>query len=279
MKIIMNARILYLIDLDKTLINGNYLPTMDLKKFTDKVDYLKDTEGIVFSLMSDSAYETLKYWKKVFHFNGPIIAENGANIFWDDKDRSDCHAELIDWHVITGMLVKALNEVIPNVPVIRQDYLKFFREEQELPTESCVVINPFRRYSLALHALRKGKKGVEFDLELWDRIQHTIELVLKGSPLTDFINVDANRSYGIFILADKQVNKSKALPDLKDSFDGYRIIAIGDGETDLVLAGNGIELCAVGNAVPNMKDQSIYVAEKDLTEGVYEIINKDWRKK
>jgi len=268
------AKCIFLIDLDLTLIDVDYKPTIPLTRFRECIEEL-DSQGHVFCLNSDSPLQILSDWKEVFGFHGPIIFEKGASIYFPNGEEVATIDEHIDWASFKRSVERILREIEPSLRVIEVDYRKYFQGEETWPTRNGLVsvISPFRRHSFGMHLQKvNGSTTVKIDPELFQDIMRRMYSGLQKEFDLDLLALDANSTYSVFIAYESFVRKSCAIPLLRTAYPRATIIAIGDGSTDAELKDTVDELWAVGNAVNDLKKVAKRVSEKSITGGVLELL-------
>jgi len=272
---VMPKRII-LIDLDLTLIDRDYRPTIPVALFTDQSSRILASDDLI-GLISDSPYKTLQQWMDTFRFNGPIVAEKGALIVWPSGQLYETQQRKIDWDMLKAKISFSISEQFVDALVIEEYYLSFFESNKRIPTGSSLVvlINPYRRYSFGIHVRMVDQKGrLVQNNRLFNQVYKTAMAVVAQENIVPLLDIDSNPMYSVLILADKTVNKDLAIPVLREQYPGREIIAIGDGASDMSLKGVVDKLCAVGNAQDDFKKVADIVAVNDITAGVLEILQK-----
>lgn len=272
------AKILFLVDLDLTLIDKDYRPTISPDRIAAKASQL-EADGHIFGLMSDSAFETLSGWMTTFGFHGPVISEKGALIVFPTGDQITTVQECVDWLRFTATVRQALQSIFPSSFIVKDDYRKFISVSGNVPPTSDVVfiINPYRKHSFGMHVRQvdiHGNKVIE--PELFQKVAASlVESLGKTFDLTQ-LTIDANPMYCVMIVHENQVCKSAAIPLLRAAYPEHQIVMIGDGETDAELKGAVNNLWAVGNATQSLKDIADRVAHNTITSGVLELL-EHWK--
>jgi len=265
---------LVLVDLDKTLIDENYNPNMDVSSFRKIVTEVQNS-GVTISLMSDSAGNTLKYWKEKFGFNGPIISENGIEIVWPNHSISVLKNSSINWPSLKQKIYDKFLQQLPDIPILKENYLLFKSGKMSAPAKEFIVINPYRNSSFSAHVLQVGKNGfIGSNQLLFPKVTKLVDEVVADSGYNFYTKKDYNSDYTVIILSNIGVDKAIALPELRKAYKNCLFLAIGDGVTDTVLNGKVDCLCAVANASKDMKKISYYIANDTYTRGVFDILLK-----
>ncbi len=262
---------IFLIDLDKTLINHNYQPTIDITLFRKLIKSLVD-RGDVFALCSDSALDTLLYWRKFFRFNGPIIYENGMGIEWQDGKRQLTLSPPFNGILLKNELKQRIKQLFPDAQVIEENYLSVIHRPTRFSAKQLIIFNPYRQYSISLHALVLNKRQYLYDAVLAQDVADYLQDFIYDEGLEDKIKLDTNLAYAINILKSPYINKTLALPFIKQKYPGYQLIVIGDGLQESLMAGLVDELWAVNNACSQLKQVADKAAKLDITQGVYQLL-------
>jgi len=265
---------LFLIDLDLTLIDQNYLPTIPLPEFKKVVEQRKNA-GDVFGLISDTPYETLKQRMEEFQFHGPVISEKGAVITWPSGRQQVTFKDTIDWPLLKERLLEALKKSFPKAYFIETGYRVFLKSPQNIPAGSnmVVIVNPYRKHSFGIHirGVNSSRQIVE-DRAIFEEVSTALKDSLKHYYVNQAIDIDLNPLYSVIILSDPRVEKKLAIPLIRKNYQNYQIVAIGDGRSDASLKGYVDILCAVGNATGDLKAVADIIAKTLVTEGVLEIL-------
>jgi hydroxymethylpyrimidine pyrophosphatase-like HAD family hydrolase len=261
---------LLLVDLDKTLIDAaNY-------EITDKtiVDEIKRVQqiGWKIGLSSDSPLESLLDWRNQLAMNGPVIAEKGAVVWIDSKHEV---IEKESQKFFSDLNLKFTNYLTDQrKSFLFGDVTKFIWNKPklvEMLDDEIVLVQSHRKCSFNLYGRSINQNG-----ELIINNQLTKEMIIIVHSLT-FNNLpfevdeDFNQDYGIYILAPKNTTKRLGTQKLINILNINKIGMIGDSGTDIL--GKDIAYqYAVGNAKPELKNVSEYVATGTFTKGVIEIL-------
>ncbi len=266
---------LYLIDLDLTLVNENYEPVVS-SDIVGRVAQELIARGNRIGIISDSPIEVIEKWMRIFNFRGPLIAERGACIVHESKRSEVVLLPRINWQKLCEALVIRLLNAIPSLEVRKELYLEAFQNPaKESPGTLILLFNPHRRCSLSMHMRKIGEKGRWLhDESFFSSVIDVTKCTLAELPET-WIEIDANISYGVCILSDPSNQKSISIPALRKAYPDFRIVAIGDGITEIPLSGVVDELWAVGNAQKKLKTIADRVASTSITQGVIELLRRD----
>ncbi len=261
----------FLIDLDKTLIDQTYRPTMKIAFFTNLIDRLV-ARGDIFILCSDSALDTLLYWRKFFHFNGPIIYENGAAIDWDSGKQQPTLTPIFNGVKLKKELKQKLMHLFPQAKIIERNYLSIIGQPKGFTHRKLIVFNPYRRYSVSMHALILNGDYYVYDTVLAQDIANYLQDFIYTKGIESKIKLETNLEYAISILKPLQVNKKLALPFIKQKYPNYQLVVIGDGLQESFMANSVDKVWAVANACSQLKQLAHEVAGNSITQGVYDLL-------
>lgn len=240
--------VLYVSDLDGTLLNDNQKVDMNVAK---QINKLIDN-GINFTI-STGRGNSIKEILKDIHFKIPVMVLNGAlNYDFDKKEYVDSKA-------------------IPNKKVLEiiESFKGFSFEKFQIQTLvnnnlSCLAVSDWNRESdcLAFNILNTE-----------ERIEGEEEILSKISGINFFLNkkVYSNNEWFCDIIAEG-VSKASSLRDLKEKYRFDKIIAFGDSENDLPLAEVADEFYAVANAADAVKQRAAGVIGSCHDNGVVNFI-------
>ena len=264
---------LYLFDLDLTLIDTDYRPTIPLDGFTSLVEE-RTAAGDVFGLISDTPFESLQRWAVQFKFGGPIVSEKGAIVSSQRGEHREVRSQIIGWDVVKAEIRSALRGSLSGVTVVDEYYLDLMTGDSavQLRPGPLVIINPYRRCSFGLHVCLKNDHGISFNEDLFPEVKLVVKGVLRRLRITDLVKPDVNEVYSVIILSDPAVLKSIAIPVLRKKYSGYRLVAVGDGASDAELKGRVDLLAAVANASDGLISVADYVSQSEITAGALEIL-------
>ena len=142
-----NNQLIFL-DIDGTLLDYRYRPNDDslpalIEELTER--------GALFALNSNRAYEDMEPIAQQFRITGPLIVENGVEMYYHNK-----YIPLVDnlhsvKDKVKGELEKAGKLFGACVEIV--DTVAFKPPEKGL----CFAVNKFRRFSASIHVYRAGK--------------------------------------------------------------------------------------------------------------------------
>lgn len=262
-------------DWDNTIVREDYLP--DSVEFTSLIKSRQD-DGWLIGLNSDTPLRRLANWQKPLGMNGPIIAENGAVVWWPDtKPLITSKAESIFTELRQDIL--DILTRVPNLSLFVGDSTEFIKSVKRL---SCadrllVVFDAYRLCSLGLFVRQLTDDGsLMKTAEATEEISQLLDPHLPNTPLITSID-PSGLPYGYLCIGAADVNKSvgiKALlaayPEISD------VIMVGDSMRDYIslsLEYPRIQNFAVGNACEELKQLADYVAKKQFAEGCSEILS------
>lgn len=266
---------LVLVDLDLTMINEQYQPTLPLETIQQVAQESLD-HGDKIGLISDTALSTLQHRMTEFGFWGPIISEKGALITWPIGESELTTEMAIDWIVFKRMVIKSLEKRFPEADIVEERYLTFFDsspQERGLssPSKVVIIINPNRNYSFSFHVRLVDGDQLIMDQLLFDIVVTAMNEIVTEEYLPHVV-LDANSKYCVIIYTEKKFDKSIAILRLKQMYPSYRFVAIGDSGGDAVLKGHVDLLCAVNNATAELKGVADIISDKPITAGVLELL-------
>lgn len=267
---------LFLMDLDLTLIDHNYGPTIALDEF-NKIVKQREQKGDVFGLISDTPYATLRQRMEEFQFHGPVVSEKGAIITWPSGKQQVTFMDTIDWPMLKERLLEALKRSFPKAYFIETGYRVFLQSPQNIPAGSnmVVIINPYRKHSFGIHIRGVNSAGqVTEDLSVFQGVDAVFKEILDQYSLRQSFIIDSNPLYFVIILSNPMVDKRLAIPWLREYYPNYQLVVIGNDGAEAILKGYVDKLGAVGNATDDLKKAADIVACGEYTDGVLEILQK-----
>lgn len=265
---------LFLLDLDLTLIDKNYGPTIHLGEFK-KIVKQREQKGDIFGLISDTPYQTLKQRMEEFQFHGPVVSEKGAIITWPSGKQQVTFMDTIDWPLLKERLLEALRRSFPKAYFVEIGYRVFLQSPQNIPAGSnmVVIINPYRKHSFGIHIRGINSTGqIIEDLSVFQEVDVVFKETLDHYSLLQSFSIDSNPTYFVIILSNPRVDKRLAMPLLREHYLRYQLVVIGNDSSEAILKGYVDKLGAVGNATEDLKKVADIVAHSDYTVGVLEIL-------
>lgn len=268
-----------LIDLDETLINKKYQLTIPEKTFK-KIAGKLERQNIVMGLCSDSSVTSLKQWSDRLGISGPLIAECGA-VVWEPffKKTAIISPRETNWFLdFRSLFIDKIIRNFDDTTLMVGDATEFIRKQEKLPAvfKNLVIINKNRTASFSVYAKKfsKNSKKVENAPELLKEISSISEKLLKsfGKEKKDLF-WDENPNYGILIIHSKKTAKKNGINFTNQRFNPDKIFMIGNSMADYVGIPSVSQL-AVKNALPEYKNECEFVATKNFTGGVVELLER-----
>lgn len=259
---------LFLIDLDKTLIDANYnLTDTDILSEISRVQDL----GWQIGLSSDTPLEPLQIWANKFGIKGPILAEKGSVLYIPNNGEFI----LSDTEIFFNNLKKSFIQELftKKIPYIHGDATQFIRNNPKLldmTDQRIVAINAYRRCSFSFFTRKINREGIlEKDPQFARKVEEFTTPLWSGASYS--LTVDSNPEYGIYILSPEDVTKRSGTLKMMEILSLNKIGVIGDSKGDII--GNDIALhYAVGNATEDLTKIADYKAQTNYTSGVIEIL-------
>lgn len=270
---------LVLLDLDNTLIDGEYRLNVPENEFRSVVQELADKDVCV-GLCSDSAVITLRQWADRLGLTGPIVAERGA-VIWDSVKQTEHIIELSKTAWFRDFRESFISAIMRNFigsTLMIGDATKFVKDPcmNAALTQQIFAVNGFRAASFSFFACRpkEDHSMLEPDPELLKHSSALAEEILMayGKKKEDLF-WDENSPYGILILHAQTTEKWRGISTLIDQLAPEQTFMVGDGISDFLNLPN-VAQYAVGNADPSYKAKATFIAEQSLTKGVIECLRK-----
>lgn len=272
---------LILSDLDLTLINRQYEPTIPIDRIHAVVQRCID-RGTVLGLISDSSQVTLERWQTRFRFNGPIIAEKGAYIILPNGNKIITSDQRVDWPKLKRDMMEALRRGFEgDMQVIEDDYLRILQQgiAKRDNKRGVIIMNRSRQHSMSFHVrIFYGARGLAMNGLLFEKGVEIARQTLAKSGLHQ-LHFAPNPAYEIVIVSDPDVNKGIAMPVLLNHYPNRTLVVLGNDAGELPLRPYAQKLCAVQNATDDLKAVADYVARKPYTAGALEILEHIHKKK
>lgn len=254
----MKPRTLIFLDIDGTLLGPDYRPNSNrIQKLIKKLS----RKGYLFCLNSNRAWNDLEPVARMFHINGPIIAENGVYFVFRGKKKF-----LVKPKLIQPALRKELAKLSKN----KKSYVEItdtvhYNWKGLSKTPLAWLANGFRKYTASIHVRTFGKKDSKAAMNLAKLLSERFSgyYTITTSPL--FANV---------LIYPRSTGKGVAIQRLqKEFFPKASIFMIGDDEADLPARVAVDRFYAVGNASPKIKRVADFSAKLPYTRGAVEILN------
>ena len=258
---------LLLLDKDLTLVDHSYNIT-DVGIF-DAIQNIQSS-GWTIGLNSDTPLDVLKHDAQELGLNGPIIAERGAIVNFDERTIVN-EEDMEMFSHSKEALITLLQEV--GIPTESHNGLEIFEQIKApgTPHDTKVFFNNSRQLSIGMFFRSYDEYGVPYIDE-----EFTTEIAQELMPLYpnfDDLLVDLNHEYGILILSRDSSHKRPGTMQYMQELGFTQIGMVGNSISDFI--GNDIALhYAVGNSTEEFKKNADYIAEGTITSGVIEILDK-----
>lgn len=244
-------RVLYVSDLDGTLLNKNQELDVDTCK---QINQLID-KGINFTISTGRGDSTKNILKDV-HFKYPIMILNGTlNYDFDNK-------KYVDKMPIPNDVVIKIMQALKNF-----DYKTFEIQTIFGGQVKRIGINNWDKKSdcLALNILHNTEKSQELS-----------QILSKIKGINFFIHKKVYSNGESFCdIVLENISKASRLKIFKEKYNFDKVIAFGDSENDLPLAESADEFYAVENAAEIVKKKATDVIGSCYENGVVKFILKN----
>ena len=276
-------RRIVLVDLDMTLIDGQYQPSSGSLGPLAETIRLLGQRGVVVGLNSDTPVSSLRWWSDELSLSGPIVAENGQVIALTSSDSPEVlsqNAAVFD--SLRRRVLAALLECHPQAFIACGD-VTLFRARGGRPhgvDHEAFLVNGLRQCSFSMYALRLEGDRLQPCAALMEQAETIVRRELSFEGVGSQVRLEPNAAYGILIVHEIRASKSLGVRRLMERLGAeYEYFMIGDSKSDIITdTPIPMKMCAVGNACSELKavsrDSGGVVAERDLTEGVVEILRK-----
>ncbi len=260
-----SLRAIVFLDIDGTLLGENQKPNAPglpglIQQLTRR--------GFRFGLNSNRAYEDVLPIIKKFHLTGPFVLENGAYVLptvgekrvFIRKMPTDIPS------LVRHSLTTVIRAKFPTARLVYADTVKLIKKGR-WPKGIWFFANKNRKFSASIHNRVNGRSS----FLLATRIAAGLNAHFRVRQPD--LKAVANRHGNTVTVEVKGVHKGSGFGIIRRLYPGTSLIAIGDGEGDLILRPYVDELYAVQNATLQLKRVATGVAKKSLTQGVEEILN------
>jgi hypothetical protein len=146
------------------------------------------------------------------------------------------------------------------------DSATWVREHKRFgPNQPTVIFDGLRRQSVGLYLKQTLNDGsLASDATLWTQGL----ALLSETSLPDGLRAfDPNQKYDIAISNADRSDKTLGYRTLRTTYPSAQFFMIGDGTAD-VINDQSVTLCAVGNAVPELKDRATFISNHEFTAGL-----------
>lgn len=267
---------LILLDLDKTLIDESYQPTIPDEMVRQAVNACLERD-ITIGLCSDSALNLLQYWEERFGMKGPIVFEKGAAVFYPTAgEKYVATPEATKWFPeLRRRFAFKMVDRLPEWFTVVGDNTMFIQEQQRLPGGSryAVLLSGVRQYSFGAHVRAVRDDGtLLIDTGALPIIRDEV-VDIATSLFGEELDIDANPEYGTLIIHAACTRKRNGVRAIIEQRHPSRILMVGDSLPDFLDLAE-VDQYAVGNAKEEYKQRCKYVANATYTEGVIEILGR-----
>lgn len=301
----LSGKMLYVSDLDGTLLNGDALLNEDVP---ERLNCLID-KGICFTVATARTYATVNSIMKDVNLTCPMILMNGVMIY-DPVKKSCIHAEIIERDSVEYILKGRKKFGVTGFayalsPEISEDHLK---SEETSVTSSVGRVGKSGRkmatyyekiatqhmekfYTERRDLYHKPFSKVERleDISGEDIIYFSIcyeEEVLR--PFYEYLKKDERLNLnfykdvygdGLWYLEISHKNASKyyGIQKLRKLLHPAAITGMGDNLNDIPLFEACDRSCAVGNAHKEVKERADYILDTNLNAGVVKFLEKEMK--
>lgn len=299
------GKMLYVSDLDGTLLNGDALLNEDVP---ERLNCLID-KGICFTVATARTYATVNSIMKDVNLTCPMILMNGVMIY-DPVKKSCIHAEIIERDSVEYILKGRKKFGVTGFayalsPEISEDHLK---SEETSVTSSVGRVGKSGRKMATYYEKIATKHMEKFytkrrdlyhkpfskverleDISGEDIIYFSIcyeEEVLR--PFYEYLKKDERLNLnfykdvygdGLWYLEISHKNASKyyGIQKLRKLLHPAAITGMGDNLNDIPLFEACDRSCAVGNAHKEVKERADYILDTNLNAGVVKFLEKEMK--
>ncbi len=299
------GKMLYVSDLDGTLLNGDALLNEDVP---ERLNCLID-KGICFTVATARTYATVNSIMKDVNLTCPMILMNGVMIY-DPVKKSCIHAEIIERDSVEYILKGRKKFGVTGFayalsPEISEDHLK---SEETSVTSSVGRVGKSGRKMATYYEKIATKHMEKFytkrrdlyhkpfskverleDISGEDIIYFSIcyeEEVLR--PFYEYLQKDERLNLnfykdvygdGLWYLEISHKNASKyyGIQKLRKLLHPAAITGMGDNLNDIPLFEACDRSCAVGNAHKEVKERADYILDTNLNAGVVKFLEKEMK--
>jgi hydroxymethylpyrimidine pyrophosphatase-like HAD family hydrolase len=263
-----------LFDVDKTLIDMNYMLTCPLEDFKGAISKAQK-RGVLCGLSSDSALATLQKKRELYGMNGPIVFERGAGIWLPSGNVLDTSKDTsLFTETLKNLSASHLNPDDNDFLTLRGDVNSLLKDDYFLSKifdghKAAIFINGLRTKSLGLWVKSKD------EILTKDILQRILDKLLnyfnKNCPQLQ-LDIDLNLEYGVLIIHLETTRKKDATESILKEYDVPEMHMVGDSMNDY--AGDKAVHHAVENASMDYKSICRIVSKNKITQGAIDILNR-----
>ena len=253
-------------DLDKTLIDKDY----QLQN-PDVINSMAELQkrGWVLGLNSDTPVSALKNWGNILGLQGPIIAEKGGVVMFDEQIYFD--KKIQEEFKKSRADIIEIAKKIPNIFIWEGDQVDLLKRKEKLPQaalSTAILISNLRLLGISFHIREVDINGTLINNK--EKFKNIISELRSSYPKTDDLEIDENPEYGIVILSSSKTNKRNGAKRVMELASWTNIGMVGDSISDYL--GDDIAVqYAVANSSPEYKQRSKFLATQSYSNGVKEI--------
>ncbi len=218
--------------------------------------------GFQFGLNSNRAYEDVLPIIKAFHLTGPFVLENGAYIL-PALDKKKIFTKRMPADIpsrVKRSLSAVINAKFPDAKLVYADTVKLIKKGN-WPQGVWFFANRNRKFSASIHNRVNGRPSFPLAVRIAKELNAHFRIRQPD------LKAVANRHGGTVTIEVRGVHKGSSLGMVRRLYPGTPLIAIGDGEGDIVLRPYVDGLYAVRNAIPQLKKVSDGIAAQPLARG------------
>jgi hydroxymethylpyrimidine pyrophosphatase-like HAD family hydrolase len=259
---------LVLFDIDGTLIDHGYNITDPEIRVT--VQDAQDA-GWTLGLSSDTPYESMIRYRDMLNMNGPIIAEKGAIIEWDDKLNYDEEESQLFQTAFAAMRQHFVDR---DITIWEGNPVLAILDKLSIGSagDTVVLMNNLRKCSLGIFVRYiNGTGDMVTDTKLTHALVNEVRYLFPSLP---DLSEDLNDHHGLLILANENANKRRGSQKLLSLAQmSGRFAMVGNSIADYV--GDDIAVhYAVSDATLEFRKRADFIADQPITVGAVQILRK-----
>lgn len=274
----MENKILYISDLDGTLLNKNCEISPKTAEILNK---LIDEKSINFSVATARTSETVPTLTRKIHINTPVIVMNGVATY-DIANKQFVNIELLpkdalekfltviknfgSWGFLYTIKNNALETFFVNCDT--PNALEFMKERKEKFGKKFTQVCDFSKCKNLDCVYFSVSHKEEFLRPIYEQIK-----VISGLCVEFYRDV-YNTGFWYLEVCSHTASKYNALLRLKEKYGFEKVISFGDNLNDLPLFGASDECYAVENAKDEVKAHATGIIGSNNNDGVAEFILK-----
>lgn len=272
-------KILYITDLDGTLLNNNgKLSENTINTINSLID-----NGMYFTFATARSIYSAKPITSLLNLNIPYVLMNGVSIY-NPKNNSYINNEYISLE-ISAEIIK----------IFKENDLKCFmyRIDKNILTAYFTEITSQIMQSFAESRKNNYNKPFVQCKDLTNVAdEKTIYYTITGeyeklSPVKDAISQLKGVNYAFYQdtytqkyfleIFSATASKADGIKFLRNSYGFDKVVCFGDNFNDMAMFGESDFKIAVGNAVPELKKLADYIALSNENDGVAKWLSENWR--